>query len=133
MINIKRNDRIRKEYLSGKYTLKELADKYSITFQRIFEIVKREKKYCEEHKKYYYSNCVFCTKNKKYDSFLKNKLDSKIMKEIEICSAKGNDPKLSIRRKKLIKVLVNKYNLSFVKIGVLLKRHHTSIVYNYYE
>lgn len=132
MIKLKRNEEIKNKYAKGTNMLK-LAKEYSLSVPRISRIVNREKKYCKKHKNIYYSKCFFCTKNKSFESFLDSNRFEKMKKELQKCSEKNRERGISKDRKKIIKLLRNKYKMSFAKIGKLLGRHHSTITYNYYS
>jgi len=130
MIKKERNERIRKEYASGK-TLAQVAKMNKISLQRVHRIVKETTKLCKKHSVYYYSRCAMCTKNSSLDIFQKNSKIASLKKEIGLCSSKKKDEALSFRRKKLIKKLKDVHGLSLSSIAKLLKRTHSSISYNY--
>lgn len=134
MIELIRNNIIRKKYSKGKVNMIELSKEYGISLQRISTIIKQKDKYCKVHKNNYYSSCQLCTVNKDINDFI-NLQDKILNTEINYCASKIRDivrSEMFIKRlRSIIAILYDKHCLSFEKIGKLLNRNHSTIKYHY--
>lgn len=70
----------------------------------------------------------------KYKHFLKNESDyTTLLEQIAELSKQDRNEQTVICRQLMIRYLHDELNLSFFKIGLLLKRHHTSVMSLYYK
>jgi len=127
MIELKRNEKIVKEYNNRDTTYKELGRKYGLTPQRIEKIINSDLKYCDIHQNYFYSGCLKCSKNKNINLILsknKNVIDI-LLKDMMHVNAT-----MEIKHK-VVRILKDKYKLSFSKIAKLVHKNHSTIIYYY--
>ena len=123
-----RNRKIKK-LRQQKWSYKKIGEKYSITSERVRQILnnntipKRKdiiKQLREEYKKRF-----------------NDKLSQKhFFEDIEILSKPSRKQEDVIKRNILIIYLYDELEISFFKIAILLRRHHTSVMYlykKYYE
>lgn len=136
MLISKRNKKIIKEYKDGKGKVRysDLAEEYGVTKSRIGQIIleKNHKVFiCKRHSRKYRTECPDCKISGYYLNVLDNNGD--IRKEIEML--KNADRSLrNVRKKKiLITKLRDEFEFSFLRIGVLLKMHYSSVSYLYHN
>lgn len=115
------------------HTLSETGKKFGLSSERVRQIgLTKSRKRCSTHNRYYYNACSHCL-SVTYKTLLYSSDYAFIEKEVKKESKNRKRDFLSVQRRKyLIQILHEMYGMSFSKIGLLLKRHHSSIS-NLYE
>lgn len=111
------------------FTLQEIGDKLGITGERVRQLL-IEKSFCKKHERKYIKTCKSC--DMEYDEIIYKNILNILIKEnltVEINRLKEKSRKKDLMNQKriLIKILRDKYCLSFSHIARLLKRDRTSI------
>lgn len=113
-----RNKRIQKSKLS----IKEIAERYSISYERVRQIkLNLEQKEKEQVEKI----------RKEYQKQVKNIIRENLPQEIKRLSNKGRNKKIIIQKIILIKSLRNDFNFSFIRIAKLFKNDYSTIRHLY--
>lgn len=126
----KRNKEIHRLKIKEGKSLRQLADKYGITRERVRQIVdKIEKppKKCHKHDNKYTNECRYCLIEEQYKMI--SRLDIKT--EIEYVKQHGREKDTILRKQLLIGRLIDKEKLSIRKVGYLLDNDHTTILHHY--
>jgi len=115
----KRDNFIRKLRFERGWKLSDIAARYEITTERVSKICKETKSRQE----------VLDVVRKKYKKQLNGDLTSKkLVALIREMSKHDRSQETVISRRLLVKYLHNRLGLSFVHIGELLNRDHTTII-----
>ncbi|NCN86940.1 hypothetical protein GW932_03825 [archaeon] len=126
-----RNQEIQDLHKRGK-TFQELAGVFGLTRSRIWQICSSHDKpifHCKKHNRNYTKECPFCKIDSYYTEVLRKNGDIKV--EIEKLRLKNRNAENVRKRKILVTKLRDEFNFSFRKIGQLLDRHYSSIIYLY--
>lgn len=123
------------------FTLKEIGRMYSISPERVRQVLnfKPCQYYCKKHKKRYRRSCNFCTLQesfyKKYDNLLVLALtdNQALLDEINEMKKADRSPEQVLKRRLLVKKLRDEFKMSFLQMGKLFDRHHTTIMNLYYK
>jgi len=119
----KRNSEIKKLHKKG-FTLEKISKKFSITSERVRQIISDHKSKKKE---------LYASIEKQYKDFLKTGLSEKQINEEAFHFTRAGRNKATIIKKRLyIRYMKDKHKLSFRKIGILLGRDHTTIIDLYY-
>lgn len=113
-------------------TLKEIAGIFGVSTAGIGQLLKPNKR-CVIHGIYHTIRCYRCARKEKLDKILHRVERDGVMREIKELSVRNRSYEMLSRGRLLIKKLHDGYGLSFLTIGKLLKRHHTSIMNLYYK
>lgn len=125
--------KLRKE----KYTFQQIASMMDpvLTAERIRQIIQKTKekhlRFCIKHKLSIKTTCKICDLEKSYFLSIKYLSFPALEKEIKRLSKKDRKKEIVIERNLLVKRLRDDMGFSFNKIGKLLKRDHTSIIWAY--
>ena len=123
---IQRNREIQELRNSG-LTYKKIGEKFKITSERVRQIL--DTKILKPDR-----DLVLRVLKIKYKKIFNDKLTQKqLLEDIEYLSKEGRKGEDVARRNVLIKYLHDELELPFLKIGVLLHRNHTTIIYSYYS
>lgn len=118
-------------------TYREIGKVFKISRQRAYQIVRDIQRgpshYCEIHNRKYYDQCDSCVAHNEYSKKLDQLMKNGVMKEVEELTEPDRSAETIIRKKLLITVLRERYDMSFPQIGKLLERDHTSIMNLYYK
>jgi len=123
----KRDKQIIKLYSQG-VLYAELGRKYKLSLERIRQIINPILKfYCRIHNRRYSKKCELCQVEKEYPKKLRENL------EREIARLPGSRDVITVlKRQMIIKLLRDKFKMSFKKIGIKLDRDYASIIYLYH-
>ena len=127
-----RNKKIKKERKKGT-TYEKISKIHGITKERVRQICSGEKPplYCKKHNKKYRGICPFCRIDEQYKKILNE--NGNLKDEIKKLKGKDRNEDLVRKRKILITKLHDEFYFSFRRIGQLLGRDHSTIMYNYYS
>ena len=117
----KRNYRIKELRLLKKWPLQKIADEYGLTLERVRQIVIDDTEEIRQDIEKRYTN-----KFEKYISY------NELIKMIEELAKPDRTKGTVIKRRILIKFLVDDLKLSFWQVGLLLDRDHTTIMHAYH-
>lgn len=128
---IERNANIRK-LRKPKFILKQIAKMHGITSERVRQLLNKEPlRRCSIHRNSYGKTCKYCDAEVSHKTKLEKLDRAGLMTEIERLSQRGRDGKTVLERKLLVRKLVEEHGLSYLEIGRLLHRHHTTIIHLY--
>lgn len=121
----KRNNKIKQLYKKGlKY--KEIGEKFNITSERVRQIIFYNNKTDKEREK------ILKQLKKEYKNRFNDELSQKnLLEDIEILSKPNRKKEVVMKRNALITYLHEELEISFLSIGILLHKHHTTIIYSY--
>lgn len=127
-----RNDKIKKLRKEGK-TYKEISFLFNLTPERVRQIVADNcTRRCKIHNVCISNGyCLSCKRESDFKIALEQS-GKDIYEQIKRLSIKNRSRSFVIQRSILIKKLKDQ-GMSFVQIGKLLKRDHSSIMYLYYK
>jgi len=91
------------------------------------------KRYCSKHKRKYSKTCYYCQIEKRYKKGLRIFLKNNNFDDIRRLAVHNRRKDRMIERLLLIKLLRDKFKLSFNKIAQLLDRDRSTIIYYYYK
>ena len=124
----KRNKQI-KELRKKGLTYKKIGQRFNITTERIRQIIFFNNKKVKNNLKK-----ILQEVEEKYQKKFNDKLSQKeFIEDIILFSKKSNKQKDVIGRQILIRYLYDELKISFVKIGILLQRNHSTIIHLYYK
>ena len=124
----KRNKQI-KELRKKGLTYKKIGQRFNITTERIRQIIFFNNKKVKNNLKK-----ILQEVEEKYQKKFNDKLSQKeVIEDIILFSKKSNKQKDVIGRQILIRYLYDELKISFVKIGILLQRNHSTIIHLYYK
>ena len=124
----KRNKQI-KELRKKGLTYKKIGQRFNITTERIRQIIFFNNKKVKNNLKK-----ILQEVEEKYQKKFNDKLSQKeFIEDIILFSKKSNKQKDVIGRQILTRYLYDELKISFVKIGILLQRNHSTIIHLYYK
>lgn len=118
--------------------LREIGKRFGITQERVRQILCSGIKtsICKKHPKIHFiEKCRLCKveeDRKKFKVLLKESSKQSILDEIRRLQGRGRTKNSVLRRCLLVRLLRDKYKLSFLFIGRLLNRHYSTIIHYYY-
>lgn len=128
---VRRNSKIVE--MRKKTTLREVAEKFNLTISAVWFVCNPKKyNFCKKHKLRYFQFCKLCEK-KKYDIIYNSMFEDDLVKKGKTFIKEDRLGKKIIQKRALVRVLRDEFGWSFVKIGKLLKRHHSSIINLYHN
>jgi hypothetical protein len=113
-------------------TLQEIADMFGVSAAWIGQVLKPRER-CAIHGIGYTTRCYRCAWQDELDNAVRRAKRDGMMAEIRKLSMRDRTHGTVVRRAMLVKKLHDDYSLSFVNIGKLLKRHHTSVLKLYHK
>lgn len=114
----KRNDKIK----SSKLSIQELSDKYGISYERVRQIIRKNKN-ADKQK--------FVTIAKEYQKNVYKIIETDINKEIKRLSNKGRNKFIILQKVILIRALKNHYKMSLYRIAKLFGNNYGTILHLY--
>lgn len=113
-------------------TFEEIAKRFKLSSERIRQIITNEPNFCIQHNSHFSTVCPYCFIESEYEEKL-SKLSIKELIDEGKKLSKTRRIRLEMVKKKIfIRLLRNKFKYSFVGLGRLLKRDHTTIMASYY-
>ena len=122
-----------------KYTLEEISNMVSpvLTPERIRQIINKANEdslsFCIKHKIAFKKSCPICNLEKTYYLSIKNLSFEELSDEIERLSKYDRTKETVLQRDILIRRLRDDFGFSFNKIGKILQRDHTTILWIYHS
>jgi hypothetical protein len=120
-------------------SLGEIGKIYQISRERVRQLLlpPPKKLFCKKHNHTYVTCCHYCKRmsnhRKNYSIKLRQLKKRVLLNEIIRLSKRDRAYQSSEQRGQLIQLLYDKYDFSFLEIGRLLNRHHTSVINLYYK
>jgi len=138
--NKTRQDAFKKLRLKG-LSLRQIGElqKPPISPERVRQIIVKEKPthYCKVHKLYFSTGCRICNLNAlyavRYKSLIEAHKEKDLKAELKRLSIPDRTQEMVAERVEMILFLKDVIGFSFVNIGKLLKRNHTTIIKMYYK
>lgn len=116
-------------------TLQQIGDRMKppVTAERVRQIIREDEfrnNYCDIHKCKYEEICQFCETTLNYEKFLSTLVnESDFESEFRRLSVELRTKDLVIQRAMLIQKAKKKFGYSYVKMGRMMNRDHSSIKY----
>ena len=120
-----RNKEIKKFRKKG-WSYTKIGRRYNISAERVRQILHGTSSKPER-------KVILVQLKKEYKKRFNSEMTQKhLLEDIESLSKPSRKEEEVIKRKALIRYLYDELNLSFLKIGVLLHRDHTTIIHSYH-
>ena len=134
-MNLEERNKKIKELRENGLTYKEIGNIIGLSGSRIGQIVVPAiGKVCPEHQGRFYTVCCqYCSIKEKYTKIIEDIKNGDLRDQIRRLSIQDRKKGVVIQRALLIKKLKDEKKLSFVMIGKILNRDHTSIINLYYK
>ena len=112
-----------------KKTLKEIGDSFNLTQERVRQIlIEKDLERCSRHDSTHLGFCEYCKEEKNFSELIE-KLQLSDLMEVVSFYLRGDRNKMTVLKRTLIaKLLRNKFKMTYPKIGIILKRDHSTVI-----
>lgn len=112
-----------------KQTLKAIGASFDITQERVRQIlIEKDQEKCIKHDASYIGFCEYCKEEKLFTEKLNTSSFDSILEESSHYIKEDRTKMTVLKRTLIAKILRDKFNLTYPKIGIILKRDHSTVI-----